>query len=188
MVFISNASFVELYLWSFNDSRIDSITVKSSVITTVNWDWHVDNRLLAAIDVVVVDVSSRRTSVGFPLLLPFDRRHIPPRLDSCSLDGTTSSTMAASRPWKQRKPPKYSALNGVNVSLMCQSYPAALRDLSFNPDGGVLDREGTSDRIDSEVAPSRCLLQPTAGPCDRPATRTRRFPRHPAQCRDVGYS
>ena len=55
----------------------------------------------------------------------------PPRLNSCSLDGTDHLFChGCFTAIKQRKPPKYSALNGVNVSL-CQNYPAAHQDLTL---------------------------------------------------------
>jgi hypothetical protein len=73
-----------------------------------------------------------RLSVEDPLLLPFRiDATSPPRLDSCSLDGPDylfcQSCFTAI---KQLKPPKYSALNAVNVSF-CQDYPVALQGLTL---------------------------------------------------------
>ena len=76
------------------------------------------------------DVS--RLSVEDPLLLPFRvDATSPPRLDSCSLDGTDYLFChGCFNAIKQRKPPKYSALNAVNVSF-CQDYPDALKGLTL---------------------------------------------------------
>jgi uncharacterized protein DUF6570 len=73
-----------------------------------------------------------RLSVEDPLLLPFRvDAASPPRLDSCALDGTDYLfCQPCFTAIKQRNPPKYSALNGVNVSL-CQNYPAALEGLTL---------------------------------------------------------
>ena len=113
-----------------------------------------------------------------PLLLPF-RVHAtsPPRLDSCSLDGTDHLL-----PWLLHGHQTAEATKVLGPQCrQCLPVPELpRRPPRFNPDGGVLDREGISNRIDSEVAASqcasRCLLRPTAGPCDRPATGTRHSP------------
>jgi hypothetical protein len=73
-----------------------------------------------------------RLSVEDPLLLPFGvDATSPPCLDSCSLDGTDYLfCRGCVTAIKQRRPPKYSALNAVNVSF-CQHYPAALQGLTL---------------------------------------------------------
>src|ERR1700735_4151387 len=73
-----------------------------------------------------------RLSVEDPLRLPFRvDATSPPRLDSCSLDGTDYLFChGCFNTIKQRKPPKYSALNAVNVSF-CQDYPTALKGLTL---------------------------------------------------------
>ena len=73
-----------------------------------------------------------RLAVEDPLLLPFRLDAAsPPRLDSCALDGTNYLfCRACFTAISRRRPPKFSALNAVNVSF-CQSYPAALQGLTL---------------------------------------------------------
>jgi hypothetical protein len=73
-----------------------------------------------------------RLPVEDPLLLPFHTDAAStPRLDSCSLHGTDYLfCYACFTAIRQRKPPKYSALNGVNVSF-CQDYPVTLLGLTL---------------------------------------------------------
>jgi uncharacterized protein DUF6570 len=67
-----------------------------------------------------------------PLLLPFRADAAsPPRLDSCSMDGSDYLfCLPCFTAIRQKNPPKYSALNGVNVDF-CQNHPAALEDLTL---------------------------------------------------------
>jgi uncharacterized protein DUF6570 len=72
-----------------------------------------------------------RLSAEDPLLLPFRADTTSSRLDSCAMDGSDYLfCLPCFTAIKKKNPPKYSALNGVNV-VFCQNYPAVLENLTL---------------------------------------------------------
>jgi hypothetical protein len=67
-----------------------------------------------------------------PLLQPFSiEPRLPLRLDSCALfENNYQFCRPCHTAIQQRRPPKFSALNAVNVSF-CQDYPCVLKDLTL---------------------------------------------------------
>ena len=73
-----------------------------------------------------------RVSKNDPLLLPFyTGSSSSPRLDSCALlENDYLFCRSCSKAIQKRHPPKYSALNEVNVTF-CQNYPRILQNLTL---------------------------------------------------------